>query len=342
MLLYSLEVTNKRLKVLNYFSCIVGLLVSGTCFLQAEEELTVAFGSCHKGTKPFPVLDTIVEQKPDIFIWVGDNIYGDSKDVAVLRKKYDRLLNLPSYQKLATATTIIGTWDDHDYGKDNAGKEFPAKEASQKEFLRFLKVPKESLRWQREGVYSLFDLGEGAHSIRFILLDTRYHRDELGSDGTILGEEQWRWLEESLVNSPASVNVMVSSIQVLPKDHRFEKWDDFPKERQRLLALLARPEVPPVVLLSGDRHLSEISEVKDEVGYPLVEVTSSSLNLPFGGRPDEVNQYRLGPNFRAANWGMLTISWDKENVATVAATVRDVEGKAQLSHSVRLLRLAKE
>lgn len=53
--------------------------------------------------------------------------------------------------------------------------------------------------------------------IQVILLDTRYHRDPLRSDGTMLGETQWRWFEHELQNSDAQIHIIGSSIQVLRK-----------------------------------------------------------------------------------------------------------------------------
>lgn len=304
----------------------------------ADEIQRIAFVSCFKESKKAPALATIAEWDPDLFIWMGDNVYGDSEDMDVLRKKYNILRAQPDYARIRAASTVIGTWDDHDYGANDYGKEYPQRVASQQVFLDFLDEPKDSPRRRQEGVYALHDLGPKGQQVRVILLDTRYHRDAIGSDGTILGETQWKWLESALTASPAQVNLLVSSIQVLPREHRFEKWENFPKERARLLALLARPEVPPVVILSGDRHLAEISLDQDSCHYPLYDLTSSSLNHSFGGDKKEINTLRVGENYGRNNFGTLSIDWSGKAPVISAALVTE-RGETKESVTIDLAQL---
>jgi alkaline phosphatase D len=304
----------------------------------AEQAVTrIAFGSCYRETKPAPVFEAITATKPEWFIWLGDNVYGDTDDMAVMRAKYQVATELPGYAALRASCRVIGTWDDHDYGKNDAGNDYPMRRESQRELLDFLGEPADSPRRQQEGVYWSYDQGPEGKKVRFILLDTRYHRDPLGSDGSVLGEAQWKWLESQLVGSPAQVHVIASSIQVLPTGHRFEKWANFPKERARLLALLARKDLPPVVLLSGDRHLGEISVDRESCGYPLHEITSSSLNQGGGGSDDEPNDLRLGPNFRAVNFGTLSIDWSR-TAPVVTAALRGIDGAPQRAVTFELVR----
>jgi alkaline phosphatase D len=305
---------------------------------RAEEPVRlIAFGSCFRPTSPAPIFDAVVASKPDVFLWMGDNIYGDTEDMEELRAKYQVAKELPAYVTLRESCRIFGTWDDHDYGVNDGGAEYPMRRESQKVLLDFLDEPADSPRRSQEGVYQRVDLGPQDQRVRIVLLDTRYHRDPIGSDGTILGEEQWKWLEDQLVGSAAAMHVIVSSIQVLPKDHPHEKWANFPRERARLLALLARADVPPVIILSGDRHLGEISVDAESCSYPLVDVTSSSLNRAGGGREDEVNSLRQGANLRTVNFGTLAIDWDQP-VPTVTAALRNVEGVAEREISVAFKR----
>jgi alkaline phosphatase D len=307
---------------------VCGLSFASSATAAEDPVSRIAFGSCFRQTKPAPIFETILGAKPDVFLWLGDNIYGDTEDMEVLRGKYQILKELPGYVALRGACRILGTWDDHDFGVNDGGSEYKMRRESQKELLDFLEEPEDSPRRLQEGVYQAVDLGPPEKRVRILLLDTRYHRDPLGSDGTILGEAQWQWLEKQLVGSDAAVHVVASSIQVLPNDHRFEKWGNFPRERARLLALLARKDVPPVILLSGDRHLGEITVDKESCGYPLIDITSSSLNAGGGSNSTEVNSLRVGENFRPENFGMLTIDWSQPT-PVVTAEVRDAAGDAQ-------------
>ncbi|MGE9270434.1 MAG: alkaline phosphatase D family protein [Verrucomicrobiales bacterium] len=295
----------------------------------------LAFGSCLKQTRPAPALEAIAELAPEVFVWMGDNVYADTEDMKVLREKYAEVRALSSYQEIDQRAAVVGTWDDHDYGANDAGKEYPKKKESQQVFLDFLDEAEESPRRAQEGVYGRYDFGPDGQQVRVILLDTRYHRDPVGSDGTMLGEAQWAWLEASLRQSVAQVNILVSSIQFLPTEHRFEKWANFPRERQRLLDLLRQDGMPPVLILSGDRHLAEISRDEKSLDYPLYEITSSSLNQPLGGSEEEPNEARLGVNFRPPNFGTLSFDWGRES-PVITAAIWEAEGYPQRAVSFQL------
>jgi alkaline phosphatase D len=243
-----------------------------------------------------------------------------------LREKYELQQHRPSYREICDLCPVIGTWDDHDFGANDAGKNYPNRVESQQAFLDFLREPATSKRRQHEGIYTYRDFGPAEQRIRFILLDTRYFRDDIGSDGDILGETQWKWLEGALATSKAQINVLVSSFQVVPEDHRFEKWSNFGKARKRLFDLLAAPKSAPVIILSGDRHLAEISQLPTEtVGYPLTEITSSALTQSSGGNPKEINRHRIGENYGQNNFGTLSVDWTR-TPPIVTAAVNNLDG----------------
>ena len=112
------------------------LLISISSFSQKEVK-AIAFGSCSNQNKDLSIFDTILSRQPDVFIYLGDNIYADTENMWVLRKKYRTLKNNPHYKKFEARTPIIATWDDHDYGLNDSGKHYPKKEASKKIFLKF-------------------------------------------------------------------------------------------------------------------------------------------------------------------------------------------------------------
>lgn len=140
----------------------------------ADEPLTrIALGSCARQNLEQPIWDPIVAAKPDLFLFLGDNIYGDSKDIQVLRSKYAQLAAKPGYQRLKATCPILATWDDHDYGADDAGAEYPLKVESQKLFLDFFDEPVDSPRRQREGIYDAKVFGPSGQRVQILLLDTR-------------------------------------------------------------------------------------------------------------------------------------------------------------------------
>lgn len=303
-------------------------------------KIKIAFGSCSHQDKEQILWPDVLREKPDLWIWLGDNIYGDSENMQVLRDKYRKQKSDSLYQKLIATCPIIGTWDDHDYGANDAGKEYPARDSSQQLFLDFLSVPATDPRRKQQGVYSSYEFEKQGLKVKVILLDTRFFRDPLlrsgktivpNDSGTVLGERQWQWLEEELKNSRARVNIVVSSIQVIPEEHAFEKWANFPKERGRLLDLLKSSGAKHVILLSGDRHIAEISKLNWK-GSSFYEITSSSLTHGWRNRNPENNTHRIGTIVYEENFGLLEIETGKE--IRIEAIIRSRNQKTEASISI--------
>ena len=298
-----------------------------------------------------PIFTKMLDMEPDLALLIGDNIYGDSDDLSVLRAKYDALRSNPRYHAFERRIPILATWDDHDFGLNDGGADFSQRRGSQMEFLRFWKVPKDSKRWQQSGIYHAECLGPVNRRLQIIMLDTRYFRSPLKKglkrrvagpyvadedpQKTMLGEMQWSWLEQQLLQ-PADVRLLVSSIQCIPEAAGQETWSNLPHERRRLLELLRSTDAKGVVLLSGDRHWAELSVLESELDYPLYELTSSSLNQKHPrGTPSE-NRFRAVPRtFHQENFGVVHIDWDTPN-PRVTLEIRDLNGKVQLSHQVQL------
>src|SRR5688572_23509157 len=81
----------------------------------------IAFGSCANQDKDQPIWDAVLAAKPELFIFLGDNIYGDTRDMNELRAKYQKLAAKPGFQRLKASTPLLATWDDHDSAENHAG-----------------------------------------------------------------------------------------------------------------------------------------------------------------------------------------------------------------------------
>jgi alkaline phosphatase D len=336
--------------------CHTAPLLALTVLLSASavraEDVTlsrIAFGSCAKQDRPQPIWDAVVAAEPQVFLFIGDNIYGDSRDMAALKAKWDLLGAQPGYRKLKVAAPVLAVWDDHDYGENDAGADFPMRRQSQKVFLDFFEEPADSPRRQRDGLYFARTFGPPGRRVQVILLDTRFFRGPLARQkwesepgsglhgvfvptddpqSTVLGAAQWEWLEAQL-KQPADVRIIASSIQVVADQHGWEKWGNFPHERRRLFELIRKTRAEGVVLVSGDRHHAEISRLPaDLVGYPLHDVTSSSLNAPSQWR-NELNDNRLGVIYSGENFGMVLIDWQQPD-PLVRLQIRDITGEVVL------------
>lgn len=303
----------------------------------------IAFGSCNSERKPQPLWPVIAKDEPSLWIWTGDNIYADTEDPQVFRAKYDRQLEHTGYEAFARRVPFMtGTWDDHDYGVNDGGNEYPQKELAKAELYRFLNVPDGDLSRERPGIYRRYDYGPADQRVRVILLDTRWFRDPLertkGPDrtyvpntlGTILGDAQWAWLETQLSDSEPEVTIIVSSIQVVASEHRFEKWANFPNEQNRLYELLAKHQTSRVFVISGDRHAGEISAESVKPGSkPLIDVTSSGLTNTWSRQFDETNSRALGPKVIENNYGLIEIDWRDTPNPTVRISIKGAKGAIQ-------------
>eukprot|EP01116_Phalansterium_solitarium_P009924 TRINITY_DN24274_c0_g1_i1.p1 TRINITY_DN24274_c0_g1~~TRINITY_DN24274_c0_g1_i1.p1 ORF type:complete len:408 (-),score=71.52 TRINITY_DN24274_c0_g1_i1:20-1243(-) len=304
--------------------------LKGSDFKFAQAVTRIVFGSCNKDDRPQPLWDPIAAFKPDVFIWLGDVIYGDTlkfplritpNSAEYIRAKFERQKLLPAYQQIVSSTHVIGTWDDHDFGLNNAGRDWALKEQTRQMFLDFVDEPPAGPRRSRDGVYGAYEFGVPGKKVKVILLDARYNRDDPSVEsGDMLGEAQWRWLESELASNDAQVLLLGSGTQVLPPDKTIqEKWSVFPASRQRLFDLLARYNPPNLVILSGDIHYGEFSRLNCPSNRSVLEVTSSGLTHScrsrFAGLCDfilhhnELSRYHVGEFADDLNFGAILIDW---------------------------------
>jgi alkaline phosphatase D len=300
---------------------------------QVADVMRIAFGSCNDLSQPQLLWGHIAALHPDVWVWLGDNVYADTQDMAEMRLHYDRTRAEPGYAALLRQTRVIGTWDDHDYGANNAGKEYPKRAQAQQVLLDFLGEPQDSPRRKQAGVYASYDFGEGERIVRVILLDTRYHRDAPGPHGDVLGDAQWAWLQDQLTDSPAAVHVLGTSFQLVAQSHPHEKWANFPSARARMLALIGISGARNPVVISGDRHYAELSKTELPYGGELYDLTASSLSRPWDRDPREANPDRVGPYYWHVNFGLLEVDWLARELRL---QVRGQDGEPKIQHAIPL------
>lgn len=332
---------------------LIGILLcfGSTCGWAKEPLREVLFGSCLKTTE-HPMLDRALTFPRDLFIFLGDNIYADTTNMTVMRLKYNGLKGSRFFEEVSQGP-VLATWDDHDFGMNDGGADYPMRHEAQKEFLDWLGVPEDSPRRKQQGVYHAETFGPAGKRVQVILLDTRYFRSPLkrgihdaepsggpyvpNSDPstTLLGDGQWRWLEEQL-REPAELRLIVSSIQFVPEFAGSEAWANLPHEKERLLKLIRSTGAEGIVFLSGDRHWCELSKMDGPLGYPLYELTASAMTQVHPRGTPTPNRYRLLPKtYHRPNVGRLRIDWEQPGIK-LALQILDVEGTVQLEHQFTL------
>jgi alkaline phosphatase D len=315
----------------------------------------VVFGSCLDKTE-HPMLDRAAALPMDLFLFMGDNIYADTTDMAVMRAKYQALGASTFFQTVRSKAVILATWDDHDLGQNDGGADYPRKAEAQREFCDWLNEPPWSALRQREGVYQARTFGPPGQRTQVILLDTRYFRsplkrvpkDQASAGGTavphtdntttILGSAQWQWLE-GVLRQPAELRLVVSSIQFAAQASGSESWANFPHEQRRLVQLIRETRAQGVLFLSGDRHWCEFSTLTQDVPYPLHDLTASSMTQPHPRGTPTPNQHRSLPQtWHQPNVGTLDIDWEKPD-PRLTLRILDESGTARLEKIIHLREL---
>jgi len=327
--------------------------------VERQEDRTlsrIVFGSCCHQDKPQPIWKAILKRHPELFIFLGDNIYGDTRNMRILKEEYDK--QEPNFLPIRRESEVIAIWDDHDFGENDIGKEYPFKDQSKELFFEFWNVPKNSPRRRKgDGIYTSYLYGPEESRVHIILPDLRYNRDALRSvdsrkkfqqkdlagqgpylpitnkTSTMLGEAQWVWLEQQL-QIPSKIKIIGSSVQYIARRSGWEGWANFPHERQRLINLINKYRVNGVIFISGDTHWSELSCQKDNAPYPLWDLTSSGLTQTW----DNVspNIYRWNDvSYVGQNFGAVYIDWEPKD-PLIILEVRDVKGNRAFQHTILL------
>ncbi len=334
---------------------------------QTKAVTRIAFGSCAHQDKEQPVWDTILATKPDLFIFLGDNIYGDTRDIEDLRAKYAKLAQIPGFKRLRETVPVLAAWDDHDFGENDAGADYPLKDQSKQAFLEFWNEPPNSARWKQDGIYDAYVFGPAGQRVQIILPDLRTNRTAIrkrdlgGKDfetwaterlsanqaapgpyernshpsATMLGASQWHWLEQQM-RVPAEVRLFGSSLQVLADFPGWEAWINYAHDHQRLFDLIRRTRCSGMVFLSGDTHYAELSRLNLNTPYPLWDLTSSGITEVWPVLPP--NDNRVGRAYRGVNFGVIDIQWAPSPILTLQ--VRDIEGTVRVTQDVNIAELA--
>src|SRR5690606_25410923 len=135
-------------------SALVGLALAALPGLAVGDlPSRIDFGSCLQQDMPQPIWEAIIARKPDVFVLAGDNVYGDTDDMGLLRQSYEKLAAQSGFQRLRKLAPLLATWDDHDYGINDGGADFTKRRESQQVFLDFLKTPADSPRRKQDGIY---------------------------------------------------------------------------------------------------------------------------------------------------------------------------------------------
>lgn len=292
----------------------------------------IGFGSCARIQEdPIQQIWLVVnDAKPELFFWLGDNVYADTHSLDIFQEEYRRQRMVPAAQPVLTSVPQLATWDDHDYGLNNHDRTSPVKEVGLSAFKQYWANPSYGLPGT-PGVFFKYSYG----AVDFFVLDGRYYRDPNADPDrpgkTMLGHRQLGWLKDGLKESTATFKVLVSgSGWSRAKGPGGDAWSSFLYERDTLFSFIRDEEIQGVVLMSGDTHVAEANCIpfSEQGGYDFYDLTSSPLaQTPSDDWQERRPEIRIrNPVFEAANFGVIDFDTTEDD-ARLTYWVLDTNGR---------------
>ncbi|WNO52415.1 alkaline phosphatase D family protein [Stakelama saccharophila] len=268
----------------------------------------IAYGSCLRVEldQQQRIWEAVAAREPDLFLWLGDNIYGDALRAETLAEEYRKQRVVPALQPVLRSAGNLAIWDDHDYGLNDGDRTSTVKVGALGVFRNYWANPAHGLP-HTPGVF--FDYHYGG--VHFIFLDGRYYRDPNKAENTPqktqLGAAQKAWLKEKLRGSDAVFKVLVSGGGwSKAKGPHGDGWSAFLHERDEIFDFIRDEGIGGVIGMSGDTHCAELNCVprSETGGYDFYDLGSSPMAQDTDSdwayrRPERRMRepYDGGPNF---------------------------------------------
>ena len=249
-------------------------------------KVRIVFGSCfHRwGLGNMNQAELILKHKPAALLLYGDIAVQDRENHLGLHRSDYLLRDLrPAWQKLAASMPVYATWDDHDYfNNDKWGIPRGYTDADRKNvrkvFTQAWNNPFYGFEDKHEGVFTRTRIGP----CDVIMVDNRYFRT--GEQGSFLGNDQMKWLEEQLLDCRGPFIIMscgtMWSDYVSGGKDSWGRWD--PEGRERIFSLIEKHRIPGVLLVSGDRHGARGFTITRPSGFKIYEFEPGSLGARTG------------------------------------------------------------
>ncbi|QDT10381.1 alkaline phosphatase D family protein [Planctomycetes bacterium K23_9] len=311
-----------------------------------HQKYAVAFGSGARYVPPKEgIWSVMAASEPLAYLGLGDNVYIDATDRRdVQRLHYYRRMLRKEYRQFIAQTAIYAVWDDHDMGINDCaggpGLDQPWKLPNLNVFQQNWNNPFYSHDPKTPGTWHNFVMGD----VEFFMLDGRFYRtdskNKKDTTNTMLGREQKQWLLQSLKQSTAKFKVLCSGTMWhdLADKGGKDSWAGkrFRDERNEIFGLINDEKIDGVVLISGDRHRTELWKTERPNGYPLYEFLSAKVTNMHSHDVRKEAEWSLNEgNF----WGELGFNFSNSD-PTVTFTAINQDGAVMKASTFRLSELS--
>ncbi|MEM0999146.1 MAG: alkaline phosphatase D family protein [Bacteroidota bacterium] len=286
----------------------------------------------------------ILDQEPDLMIWLGDNMYlreADWNTMTGIHYRYTRSRSLEVLQPLLARVHHYAIWDDHDYGPNNSDQSFIHREKTLAAFKHFWANPTYGVLGE-SGVTTQFSWSD----CDFFLLDNRYFRSAANrttGKRTMLGEHQIEWLLDALKASQATFKFVCIGGMVLSEAAMYENYIAlYPQERKHLLEAIQKDGISGVIFLDGDRHHTELSKWSPEGQFTIYDVTISPLTS--GAHQGDGGKNALlveGTEVAERNFATLEVTGPRED-RLLTIRVFNMNGEEKWEYEIRAKELHKK
>lgn len=249
---------------------------------ETPQQVRLAFASCadeEEGTRR--AWTRMRQEDPQTVVLLGDTPYIDTTDLAVQRMRYGQFAAVPEFAQLLKSRPLYGTWDDHDFGRNDTDGRLTGKEFSRQAFIEYHAMS--SYGNGEQGIYTRFRHG----GVDVFLLDARTWAGTEPSpadpnETTLLGAAQWKWLQDELKASTAPFKILATGMiwNGATRPNKTDHWMHYPHERAALFRFLKEAQITGVVLVGGDIHRTRAlrHSTKDVAGYDLLELITSPMH----------------------------------------------------------------
>ena len=283
---------------------------------------------------------------PDLFIFAGDNVYGDfnTADAADLKQAYESAQDIAGYTRLRGRCRISRSGTITTMASMTAAPTSPQGGGERMNSSKFWNVPADDVRRSREGIYNARIIGPPGMRVQVVLLDLRWFRsplkptDQRGAPGkeryvpdadpakTMLGDAQWAWLAARAAQAGRGA-ALVSTIAGAGRGPWLGALGQFPARAPEAVRHDPRQQTPTASCCCRATAISARSIARRRrAGYPLYEITSSGLNMVLLGRAASPDPIAWAASMPAANFGVVDIDWWEHKV-TLA--LRDESGRTR-------------